>query len=72
MDSNTYRELFKPDMKQALTYIDPDTGYRERAILTSDILTSVTGTEFIRVTRHHKQAINLADIETLIDLNISW
>jgi hypothetical protein len=72
MDSNTYRELFKPDMKQALTYIDAVTGYRERAVLTSDIQTSATGNEFIRVTRHHKQGVSLSDIESIADLNIPW
>jgi hypothetical protein len=72
MTKEEFNNLYKPNMMQALTYIDPITGYRERAIFTSGLLTSFKGNEFVSLTRHRKSFVNLRDIETIKDLNVSW
>jgi hypothetical protein len=72
MNKEEFNNLYKPNMKQGLTYKDPRTGYREKAILTSGINSNVNGDYFVRVTHHHKQVVDLRDIETIKDLNIPW
>jgi hypothetical protein len=72
MTKEEFNDLYKPNMLQALSYIDPVTGYRERAIFTSGILTSLTGNEFLALTRHKQSYTNLRDIESIKDLNIPW